>query len=199
MDGVAPATVSGIQYVGPCNRVRACVIGSHVESEFWTLTRYAERRGVSVMAVSRAVKKGTLKECVVRDEHGRPKISDPDLADREWAANTDYTDAPYAVAQKAADYARQAPAPSEELNFAEAGAKEKYWKAQLAELKYKQEAAELVPAAEVRSKVEGAFRTCKTRLLAIPSRARQAIPHLTVEETASLEDLIREALEELSA
>lgn len=53
-----------------------------------TLTAYAARRGVSTMSVSRAVAKGRLVASVGRDEHNRPTILDPDLADREWEANT---------------------------------------------------------------------------------------------------------------
>jgi phage terminase Nu1 subunit (DNA packaging protein) len=41
------------------------------------------------------------------------------------------------------------------------------------------------------------FTACKTRLLAIPSRARQALPHLVAADLGVLEALIREALEDL--
>src|SRR5690348_9655124 len=53
-----------------------------------TLTAYATRRGVSPKAVSKAVAAGRLSASVTRDQHGAPKIGDPDLADREWEANT---------------------------------------------------------------------------------------------------------------
>ena len=167
-----------------------------------TLTEFANFIGVSKMTVSRACKPGgRIASFVVRDADGRAaSINDPELAKQAWVANSDYTDAPQRAPQLAPTPAR-APTPTEDEppNLHEASAREKHWKAELAELKFKEAAGELVPAAEVRSKVEGAFRTCKTKLLAIPSRARQAIPHLTIAETASLEDLIREALEELAS
>jgi hypothetical protein len=53
-----------------------------------SLTAYAKRRGVSPVAVSKAVARGRLNDSVVRDERGAPKISDPDLADQEWEQNT---------------------------------------------------------------------------------------------------------------
>lgn len=57
-------------------------------SAMMTLTAYALRRGVTPKAVSKAVAAGRLSASVVRDKHGAPKIADPDLADREWEANT---------------------------------------------------------------------------------------------------------------
>lgn len=53
-----------------------------------SLTEYAAHRGVSKMAVSKAVESGRLRDSVVRDDSGAPKIRDVELADREWAANT---------------------------------------------------------------------------------------------------------------
>ena len=165
---------------------------------------YAKRRGVSAMAVSRAVRSGRLKASV-RDG----KIIDPDLADREWAANTDLTDAPSSVIEQSASWpgvdrpvAPPPPAGEESAGegtpLHEANRIEKVWKAKTAELKYKQEAGELVPAAEVRGKLEDTFRTCRTKLLGIPSRARQVLPHLTVGDIAAIESMVREALEDLA-
>lgn len=177
-----------------------------------SLTAYAKRRGVSAMAVSRAVKRGRLKESVTHDARGQPKIRDPDLADREWAANTDYSEAPASVIAKAEAFARgeaapppppagDDPAPSahEGMTLSEATATEKIWRAKQAELKFRREAAELVPSAEVRGKLEAVFSVCRTKLLGVPSRARQTLPHLTVADIAALEDLVREALEDLAA
>jgi hypothetical protein len=62
-----------------------------------TLTEYALRRGVSKMAVSKAVSSGRLVQSVTRDENGRPWVVDPELADREWARNTNLQQAPVYV------------------------------------------------------------------------------------------------------
>lgn len=48
---------------------------------------YAKRRGVSSEAVRKAHSDGRLRESVVM-VNGKPKIRDPEVADREWDANT---------------------------------------------------------------------------------------------------------------
>jgi hypothetical protein len=165
---------------------------------------YARRRGVTHTAVQKAIRERRLRDSI---QDGR--IIDPDLADREWAENTDYTDAPKAVIEHAESVAPRAaePAPLQPvtgaapaaLTLSEASIAEKHWKAKTAELKFRQEAGELVPAESVAAKLEDTFRTCRTKLLGIPSRARQALPHLTLQDLAALESLVREALEELAS
>lgn len=49
---------------------------------------YARRRGCSHVAVLKAIETGRLAQAVVEDAKGRRRI-DPEVADREWAANTD--------------------------------------------------------------------------------------------------------------
>ncbi|CAM3200322.1 hypothetical protein G4177_03105 [Corallococcus sp. ZKHCc1 1396] len=88
--------------------------------------------------------------------------------------------------------------PDSELSSNEAERIKTYWQARQAELDYRQEAGELVPARDVRSKLEDVFRTCRTHLLGVPSSARQALPHLTASDVGTLENLVREALEELA-
>ena len=53
-----------------------------------TLTAYAALRGCSVKSVSRAIATGRLVASVGRTDRNQPVILDPELADREWAANT---------------------------------------------------------------------------------------------------------------
>lgn len=182
-----------------------------------TQTEYAARRGVSKMAVSNAVKRGRLRASVVRDEAGKfLGISDPDLADREWASKSDYTDAPQRAQTPPAEVApalvavpahyepgRHVLVPDaepgdESPDIASAAAKEKHWRAKLAELKFREAAGELVPVAQVAAKLVDVFSSSRTKLLGLPGRARQALPHLTLEDIAALEALVREALEDLA-
>jgi hypothetical protein len=158
-------------------------------------TEYAKRRGVSKMTISRAVDRGRLVNSVVRDPGGKFLGILPTLADQEWAANSDYTDAP----QRAPGADSDPEMGSEsDATMGAVSVKEKYWKAKLAELKFKEAAAELIPARDVERKLVDVFTSCKTRLLGIPSRAKQALPHLTVADIGALDVLIREALEELA-
>lgn len=153
------------------------------------------------MAVSEAIKNGRLVKSVVRDEFGSPKIADPDLADREWEANTDSAKR----ANAAGGVDREAAAPRRELGedgvetVASSTQRLKSAQADLAELKLKEAQRELVPSRDVESRFVNVFTSCKTRLLAIPSRARQAMPHLSNADVAALDALVREALEELAA
>jgi hypothetical protein len=55
-----------------------------------SFAEYAKQRGCSRNAVSKAVKAGRLRDAVQRVD-GVPRIIDVELADREWAANTDPT------------------------------------------------------------------------------------------------------------
>lgn len=159
---------------------------------------YARRRGVDHKTVLEAIEAERLKESVGWTENGTPFIRDPDLADREWAARTNAAVIPDAYKPGAREQDDEAPPPDGPVDFHSANAREKHWKAQLAELKFKETAKELTSAAELEAQLVGEFSRCKTKLLGIPSRARQQLPHLTVGDLAVLEDLIREALEELT-
>jgi hypothetical protein len=201
------------------------------------------------MAVSTAIKVGRLVASVGRDEWGQPKISDPDLADREWDQNTDLTKAPAYVKERAKEraaggivlsakaqrpaaetamlgsllptdpevearvdalMARQPPndrrrtIPSaldpevEPLTVADESVRVKHWDANLKELKYRVAARELIPARDVEQRMVTVFVECKSKLMAIPSRAKQVLPHLTLDDMATLEGLVREALEGLA-
>jgi phage terminase Nu1 subunit (DNA packaging protein) len=187
-----------------------------------SLRAYARHRGVSAMAVSDACKSGRLKECVVREPPdpatGKPGrvvgITSSMLADAEWAANTDVSKAPAKEQDKAAQ--REAvigggaprapetpPADGEEdvpegTTVQNAGAAAKFWDAKLKELKFREAAGELVNAERVKRKLGGLFAAIKTKLLGIPSRMRQTMPHLTADDELAIEALIRESCQELA-
>lgn len=57
---------------------------------------------------------------------------------------------------------------------------------------------ELVEIAEVRQWVASMIATARTRLLGVPSKAKQRIPHLERTDVFEFEELIREALEGLA-
>lgn len=198
-----------------------------------SLREYARHRaslglvGTSAMAVSKAVKNGRLKRSVVRDHNGDPKIADPELADREWAAATDHSKAPIAIRERAA-VRPPAAAPSrvprpplpvvdpgasppprspgeegveepESLNLHEEQARVAFWKAHTAELDYRARAGELIEAKDLEGRLVDVFSGCQKKLLGVPARARQQDPTLTAAHLALIEDLIREALEDLAA
>ena len=77
-------------------------------------------------------------------------------------------------------------------------ARHEFEKANLAELDRKAKEVLLLPTDQVEKVWANAVTIARTKLLAIPTRARQRIPHLSLEEVAIVEELIRETLEDLS-
>jgi phage terminase Nu1 subunit (DNA packaging protein) len=73
-----------------------------------------------------------------------------------------------------------------------------YFKAKCAELEYEEKLGKLVDAEAFRTKFATLVTSARTRLLAVPSKAKHRIPHLSVDEVGVLTGLIREALEEIA-
>ena len=57
---------------------------------------------------------------------------------------------------------------------------------------------DLVPMTEVQTTWENIVTTARTKLLGVPTKAKQRIPDLDTNAMAHLDDIIREALEELA-
>jgi hypothetical protein len=136
-----------------------------------------------------------------------PKIADPDLADQEWIENTDPSQQRsvpilagarfYEPTASGVPGPALAPRPPESPQTGQQRLTSA--KADLAELELAKAAGLLVVARDVKQRLVAEFTECKTKLLAIPSRARQQLPHLTNADVAALEKLVREALENLAA
>lgn len=91
------------------------------------------------------------------------------------------------------------PERSEELpDYNESRARSEYEKANLLELERKQKEGLLLPREDVERAQAAALAISKTRLLGVPSTAKQRIPHLSLDEVEILTTLIREALDELA-
>lgn len=164
------------------------------------LTQYAERRGVSVMTVSRAAARGRLRKSVARNVNGKAiGISDPELADHEWEANASQPTKPLPGKVSAPKLTTaEEPTANTFMSIAEAKEVEGYWKAKEAERKYKEAIGELVPAAEVEREWADILSQVRTKLLGIPSQVKQAIPSLSVPDIALIEGMVRAALEDLA-
>jgi hypothetical protein len=180
-----------------------------------SLRGYGRRRGTSVESVRRAIKRERLKACLCRDARGNVKIADPDLADREWARNTDLSKAPGYVKQRSVDGSVTGPVTASvtavgdagEPSLAESSRSEKQWKARSAELDYRKKAGELIELATVQARdaqLEALWGeivvTFRTKMLGLPSKLRQRCAKDDVTDPALrvLNVLIEEALEELA-
>lgn len=151
-----------------------------------SLRAYARRRGVSPEAVSKAVADGRLREAIVRDVRGAPKIANIELADREWEANT----------RPRIDHAPTDDGAADAYHSARA--RRETAQADMAELELAERRGRLIDAEEARADVIKAFSLVKTRLLAVPSRVGQRVPLLADQVVPIVDELIREALEELA-
>lgn len=170
---------------------------------------YARHRGVTLRAVQVAHRSGRLQRSIVMVD-GTPKIRSAAAADREWDANTDISKLPDAL--KVARHGRRAgtrrdrgprSAPqsddTQQPDLSDATIRDKHFRAKLAELKYRERAGQLVDAAEVKAEIIDMITVCRTKLLGLPSKVKQRLPHLTLEDLATLDAIVREALEDLAA
>ena len=100
---------------------------------------------------------------------------------------------------------RQPPAPAKDPEPADlpdynvSRARSEYEKANLLELDRKTKEGHLLRREDVEQAWGQAVNITRTRLLGVPSTAKQRIPHLEIEEVELITTLIREALEELAA
>lgn len=78
-------------------------------------------------------------------------------------------------------------------------ARSEFEKANLLELQRKTQEGLLLRREDVEQATGKAVNMARTKVLGVPSRAKQQIPHLSAEEVELLRELLREALEELSA
>jgi hypothetical protein len=172
---------------------------------------YAQHRrdlglpGGTPRAVQEAIAAGRLKRCLVAATHGGRKtwrIADVVAADAEWKATTNTAMIPLTgpAASKSTKPAKNRDSVSEpvDLSLSEESAREKFWKAQIAELDYRERLGDLVDAKEMQAKLSDVFTRCRGRLLGLPTRAKQQCPHLTITDIGTLDGIVREALETLA-
>lgn len=83
--------------------------------------------------------------------------------------------------------------------YGKSRARSEFEKANLLELQRKTQEGLLLRREDVELAWGQAVNITRTRLLGVPSTAKQRIPHLEIEEVELLTALIREALDELAA
>lgn len=94
---------------------------------------------------------------------------------------------------------KPSPEPIDLPDYNVSRARSEYEKANLLELDRKTKEGHLLRREDVDQAWGAAVNITRTRLLGVPSTAKQRIPHLEIEEVELLTTLIREALDELSA
>lgn len=159
-------------------------------------------------SIYRKINSGQLQH--TKGSDGAPLIESEGLAER-WANITQSRGdspvprakreaKPRSVVDRAPESVPAARAQDEELpDYSQSRARSEFERANLLELERKQKEGLLLPADQVQKVWANSVTIARTKLLAIPTRLRQRIPHLSLEEIAIAEELIRESLEELSA
>jgi hypothetical protein len=139
---------------------------------------------------------GRLAASVTRDSRGRPRISSAAAADAEWHLTTKVEHRPHADPPESTVTAAESLTPRHE--HLKAQARRQAALADLAETELAVRRGKLVDAAEIEAGLVELFTVCKTKLLAVPSKAKHQIPHLTRADVRILDTIVREALEDLA-
>ena len=173
-------------------------------------------RGASHVAVLKAIQTGRLMPPAI-ERSGRGWEIDPELADQQWADATHPAERgsghhrvrPPAAApapEPAPVPARKPPPLRQETTAPKGVPPRAVSEAVLAAVKAKRETmalhldeGKLLRREDVEQAWSQAVNITRTRLLGVPSTAKQRIPHLEIEEVELLTLLIREALDELAA
>jgi hypothetical protein len=178
------------------------------------LIRAKTGRACSRQNLEKLCDKGALQgsSCILQ---AKPLRLDPDLLVSEYLARV----APHQAEarQPAAKRERPGPvnttpapprhhpaqhpsdAPEDLPDYTVSRARSEYEKANLLELQRKTQEGQLLRREDVELAWGSAVNITRTRLLGVPSTAKQRIPHLEIEEVELLTTLIREALDELAA
>jgi len=165
-----------------------------------TKAEAARAMGVTPEAVYAAVKTGRLP--VVRTSDGRELVNSETMREH-WSKNTQKRigvgPKPRAGERSFAP-ARPRMAKTEESipDYDESRARTEHLKAELLELDRKQKEGVLVKAQDVELKWVEIVTLARTKILGIPTKAKQRIPDLDTEAVTVLEDIVRETLEDLS-
>lgn len=133
---------------------------------------YARRRGCALQTVIDAINQGRLVSSFERLMNGRYSI-DPDLADKEWAANTNCGTGGAAHLKRLAraDVAQGATGYNDQhRTYAEARTQHECFKARLAQLELEQREGRLVKAEAVKREAFRVARLVRDSMLNIPDR-----------------------------
>ena len=157
-----------------------------------TVSAYAEYRGISRRAVQFALADGRISK-------GADGKIDRAAADLAWSRNTD-TSKPAATLPPGAKSSSQPSQSSpieavEGASYADNRAVREYHLARIAKTEADEAEGAVVDVEDVKAVWSKVANEVKTRVLAIGSKAKGRIPHLSAEEVLIIDDLVRDALQ----
>ncbi len=150
---------------------------------------FARKMGASLSSVQRRREAGRLPKSASTGPKGE-RLIDPGLGREEWDRC-----APVSITPAGS------PTPDVTGSLEEyqiARTRREAALASLAEDELRKSRGELVEAAGVHERLVTLFTNARTKVLGVPSKARQQLPSLTRAYLAVIEDLLREALEGLA-
>jgi phage terminase Nu1 subunit (DNA packaging protein) len=178
---------------------------------------YARHRGVSHTSIRKAILSGRLIASITYDDKKRPVV-DRDKADAEWMPGAkemfnggstesnelkrnqiDHDDLPDADPDDPIERKRiQKETAKRKKELEKAKLDHERAKADLAQLEVDEKIGKLVDASQVKSKWVNLANIVRTKIMGIPSKARQRIPEISSEQYVVLEAIVRETLEDLA-
>ena len=157
-----------------------------------TAADFSRLKKVSKAAVHKAMSSGRLSGAVL-EQDGR-KWLHQEKAFALWERNTD------PAQQFRGDKVEKIVAtPDGEIpSFNESRARTEHLKAELLQLEFDEKAKTLVKSDEVKADWLQIVTIARTKVLGIPSKAKQRIPDLDTNAMTMLEEIVRETLEDLA-
>ena len=151
----------------------------------------AEKMGVTIQAVYMAIKQGRLT--AIKDNQGKVVINSDTMLD-EWSKKSEpkvtrkIEHKIYKASQSETDYPE----------YGESKARTEHLKAELLELERKEKEKSLVAVDEVNDTWQKIITNTRNKMLGVASKAQQRLPDLDNSAVSCIDDIVREALEELS-
>ena len=161
---------------------------------FISFADLAKMKGVSRSAVSQKKRAGILNGAIV-NVNGKDVLN-KDEALRLWETNM----VPHLSNLTKVEGDNRKTTNTEEIpDFNTSRSKREAMMARLAEIDVEEREKVLVSAAEVKSSWAQIISLARTKVLGIPSKAKQRIPDLDTSAMTCLEDIVRESLEDLAS
>ena len=161
---------------------------------FISFADLAKMKGVSRSAVSQKKRAGILNGAIV-NVNGKDVLN-KDEALRLWETNM----VPHLSQLTKVEGDNRKTTNTEEIpDFNTSRSKREAMMARLAEIDVEEREKVLVSAAEVKSSWAQIISLARTKVLGIPSKAKQRIPDLDTSAMTCLEDIVRESLEDLAS
>lgn len=192
-------------------------------SELIGIREAARRLGVSDTAVHKAIKAGRVTVAGRTESSQRPLVAWPQTQD-DWLANSDSSKRSH-VGSRGSPKREADPEPEVKLatsnapqpeqpapppassdstpgrgapSYAQSRAVREAYQARLAKLDFEQKSGKLVDADEVKVAWFKHIKAAQTRIMGLPSACKTRVPDLPLAVVATIEAIVREALEDLA-